>query len=102
MSFWWLLGRSQVARGLGDHFATTVSYLWASCVLSVAIVCQMFMPLYIIVMPYLRRFGAFVPKNRNAINRSSPLGEIRRFINFAIKRYLKQAESVDYQRLPHG
>ena len=29
-------------------------------------------------MPYLRHFGDFVPKNRNAINRSSPLGEIRR------------------------
>ena len=40
MGFRWLLGFSQVARGLGDHFATTVSYLWASCALSVAIVCQ--------------------------------------------------------------
>ena len=81
MGFLWLLDCSQVACGLRDHFATTVSYLWASCVLSVAIVCQMFMPLYIIVMPYLRHFGSFVPKNRNAINRSSPLGEIRRFEN---------------------
>ena len=38
------------------------AHLWASCALSVAIVCQMFMPLYIIVMPYLRHFGSFVPK----------------------------------------
>ena len=52
----------QVDCGLGDHFATTVAYLWASCALSVAIVCQMFMPLYIIVIPYLRHFGDFVPK----------------------------------------
>ena len=29
----------QVDCGLGDHFATTVAHLWASCVLSVAIVC---------------------------------------------------------------
>ena len=29
--------RFQVARGLRDHFATTVAYLWASCALSVAI-----------------------------------------------------------------
>ena len=36
MGFRWLLGFSQVARGLGDHFATTVAHLWASCVLSVA------------------------------------------------------------------
>ena len=64
MGFRWLLDCSQVACGLRDHFATTVSYLWASCALSVAIVCQMFMPLYIIVMPYLRHFGSFVPKNR--------------------------------------
>ena len=85
MGFRRLLGYSQVDCGLRDHFATTVSYLWASCVLSVAIVCQMFMPLYIIVMPYLRHFGSFVPKNRNAINRSSPLGEIRRFENVESK-----------------
>ena len=62
----------------------------------------MFMPLYIIVMPYLRHFGSFVPKNRNAINRSSPLGEIRRFVNFVVTRYLKKAKSVDYQHLPLG
>ena len=36
MGFRWLLGFSQVAHGLGDHFATTVAHLWASCVLSVA------------------------------------------------------------------
>ena len=36
MGFRWLLGFSQVARGLGDHFATTVSNLWASCALSVS------------------------------------------------------------------
>ena len=64
MGFRWLLGRSKVGYRLRDHFATTVSYLWASCALSVAIVCQMFMPLYIIVMPYLRHFGSFVLKNR--------------------------------------
>ena len=52
----------QVDCGLRDHFATTVAHLWASCALSVAIVCQKFMPLYIIVMPYLRHFGSFVPK----------------------------------------
>ena len=62
MGLLWLLDCSQVACGLRDHFATTVSYLWASCALSVAIVCQMFMPLYIIVMPYFRHFGVFVPK----------------------------------------
>ena len=32
LGFRWLLGFSQVARWLGDHFATTVSYLWASCI----------------------------------------------------------------------
>ena len=64
MGFLWLLGYSQVACGLGDHFVTTVAYPWASCALSVAIVCQMFMPLYIIVMPYFRHFVVFVPKNR--------------------------------------
>ena len=85
MGFLWLLGFSQGDCGLRDHFATTVSYLWASCALSVAIVCQMFMPLYIIVMPYLRYCASFVPKNRNAINRSSPLGEIRRFENMESK-----------------
>ena len=51
-----LLDRSQVACGLRDHFATTVSYLWASCALSVAIVYLVFIPLYIIVMPYLWYF----------------------------------------------
>ena len=100
MAFRSLSDHFQVDCRLRDHFATTVSYLWASCALSVAIVCQMFMPLYIIVMPYLRHFGSFVPKNRNAINRSSPLGEIRRFVNFVVTRYLKKAKSVDYQHLP--
>ena len=38
MGFWWLLGFSQVARRLGDHFATTVAHLSPICVLSVAIV----------------------------------------------------------------
>ena len=85
MGFLWLSVYSQVARGLRDHFASTVADLSPSCALSVAIVCQMFMPLYIIVMPYLRHFGSFVPKNRNAINRSSPLGEIRRFENMESK-----------------
>ena len=61
---WMKVCLPQVTRGLRDHFAITVAYLWASCALSVEIVCQMFMPLYIIVMPYLRHFGSFVPKNR--------------------------------------
>ena len=64
MGFLWLLGCSQVGYRLRDHFASTVAHLSPSCALSVAIVCQMFMPLYIIVMPYLRHFGSFVPKNR--------------------------------------
>ena len=85
MGFLWLLGCSQVGYRLRDHFASTVAHLSPSCALSVAIVCQMFMPLYIIVMPYLRHFSSFVPKNRNAINRSSPLGEIRRFENLENK-----------------
>ena len=42
MGFLWLLGYSQVDYGLGDHFATTVSYLWASCTLSMALVLQIF------------------------------------------------------------
>ena len=87
-----LSDRFQVDCGLRDHFVTTVSYLWASCVLSMAIVYQMFMPLYIIVMPYLRHFGDFVPKNRNAINRSSPLGEIRRFENMESKMVYRTRE----------
>ena len=60
-ALWQVLIRLQVLFELRDHFATTVAHLWASCVLSVAIVCQMFMPLYI-VMPYLRHFVVFVPK----------------------------------------
>ena len=35
MGFLWQLGSSKVARGLGDHFATTVSYLSPKCALSV-------------------------------------------------------------------
>ena len=62
MGFLWLLDCSQVACGLRDHFAITVAYLWASCALSVAVVCQMFMPLYIIVVLNLRRFSVFAPK----------------------------------------
>ena len=52
----------QVDCGLRDHFAITVAYLWDSCALSVAIVYLIFIPLYIIVMPYLRHFGVFMPK----------------------------------------
>ena len=62
VGFWWLLDCSQVSHRLGDHFGTTVSYLWASCVLSVAFRFQIFVPLYYIVLPYLRHFGALVPK----------------------------------------
>ena len=62
MGFLWPLGCSQVACGLGDHFASTVSYLWASCILSVAVVLQIFVPLYIIGVLNLRHFGVFVPK----------------------------------------
>ena len=40
MGFLWPSNHSQVDCGLGDHFATTVSYLWASCALSVAFVFQ--------------------------------------------------------------
>ena len=64
MGFRWLLGCSQVGYKLRDHFVTTVAYLSPSCALSVAIVYQTCIPLYIIVMPYLRQFGSFVPKNR--------------------------------------
>ena len=42
MGFRWLLGFSQVARGQGDHFAITVSNLWASCYLSVAFMFLLF------------------------------------------------------------
>ena len=53
----------QVRCGLRDHFATTVAHLSPSCALSVAIVYLIFfVPLYIIVMPYFRHFGVFVPK----------------------------------------
>ena len=62
VGFRWLLDYSQVDYWLGDHFATTVAYLWASCALSIAVVCQMFMPLYIIVVLNLRRFSVFAPK----------------------------------------
>ena len=64
MGFLWLLGYSQVDCGLGDHFATTVAHLPLSCALSVAIVYLVFIPLYIIVLPYLRHLGDLVPKNR--------------------------------------
>ena len=43
-------------------------------------------PLYIIVLPYFRHFGSFVPK----------------ICKFCDKRRLKQAEGVDYQRIPLG
>ena len=36
MGFRWLLGRFQVSRRLRDHFATTVTHLWASCITVVA------------------------------------------------------------------
>ena len=99
MGFLWLLGYSQVDCGLGDHFATTVAHLPLSCALSVAIVCQMFMPPYIIIMPYLRHYSRFVPKNRlRLIIRA--IGRDKTIVYFAIKRRLNQAESVDYQRLP--
>ena len=42
----------------------------------------------------------FYAEKSLAINRSSPLGEIRRLENFAIKRRLKQAGSVENQLLP--
>ena len=42
----------------------------------------------------------FYAEKSLAINRSSPLGEIRRLENFAIKRRLKQARRVEYQSLP--
>ena len=61
MGFRWLLGCSQGDCGLREHFATTVAHLWASCVLSVAIVYLVFIPLYIIIMPYLWYFCFFVP-----------------------------------------
>lgn len=62
MDFLWLSGYSQVARGLRDHFATTRAYLWASCILSVAVVLQIFVPLYIIGVLNTQRFSVFVPK----------------------------------------
>ena len=60
MGFRWLLGCSLVPFGLREHFATTVSYLWASCILSVAVVLQIFVPLYIIGVLNLRRFSVLV------------------------------------------
>ena len=42
----------------------------------------------------------FCAEKSLAINRSSPLGEIRRLENFAIKRRLKQAGRVENQLLP--
>jgi len=42
MGFLWLLGRFQVDCGLRDHFAITVSNLWASCVLSVTFLVSLF------------------------------------------------------------
>ena len=63
MGFLWLLGYSQVDYWLGDHFATTVAHLSPSCALSVVIVYLiLFVPLYIIVMPYLRHCANFAPK----------------------------------------
>ena len=65
VEFRWLLDCSQVACGLGDHFATIVAHLSPSCALPVAIVYLiLFVPLYIIVMPYLRHYGAFLPSTR--------------------------------------
>ena len=43
-------------------------------------------------MPYVRHYGCFVPKNRFAINRSSPLGEIRRFENVVVDLEDKASE----------
>ena len=42
MGFRWLLGFSQVARGLRDHFAITVADPWVSCALSVAFMFLLF------------------------------------------------------------
>ena len=59
VEFQWLLDCSQVPAGL----ATTVAHLSPSCALPVAIVYLiLFVPLYIIVMPYLRHCANFVPK----------------------------------------
>ncbi len=63
MGYLWLSGYSQVDYGLGDHFAITVAHLSPKCALSVVIVYLiLFVPLYIIVMPYLRHCANFVPK----------------------------------------
>ena len=60
MGFRRLLGYSQVDCGLRDHFATTVAYLWASCVLYVAF----YKRVSIIMVQKSSAFGCFVPKNR--------------------------------------
>ena len=74
VGFWWLLDCSQVDCGLGDHFATTVSYLWASCALSVAF----YKHVSIIMVQKSSAFWCFGAEKSLAINRSNPLGEIRR------------------------
>ena len=63
----------QVDCGLRDHFATTSAYLWAICALSMAFRFQIFVPLYYIVLPYLRHFGSYVLKLRR-------IGSIRRIL----------------------
>ena len=64
--------RFQVSCGLRDHFATTVAHLSPSCALSVVIVYLiLFVPLYIIVMPYLRHCANFVPKICKFVGSSS-------------------------------
>ena len=81
----YLLSRFQVTCGLGDHFATTVAHLLPKCVLSVAFSFK-----------YLCLYN-------NAAKIFGTEGVVcRRFVNIAIKRRLKQAEGVDYQRIPLG
>jgi len=52
---------------------------------------------------HLLAFGGFLQTRfyNNAAKIFGTEGVLcRRFVNFAIKRHLKQAEGVDYQRLP--
>ena len=60
MGFLWLLGCSQVACRLHDHFAGTIAHLWAICALSVAVMLQIFVPLYIIGVLNTQRFSTLV------------------------------------------
>ena len=56
----------QIPLGFRDHDKTSVGDLWAFCGFQFSVFTFPFfyVPLYIIVMPYLRHFSIFVLKNR--------------------------------------